>query len=56
MCLACQMEGEWLAYLEHLAQQELPPKPAGDAVEPSRPAAAAAAPASPFTCEELPCE
>lgn len=55
MCLACQMEGEWLAYLEQLAQQELPPKPEVDAVATAKPAAKAA-PASPFVCEELPPE
>ena len=52
MCLACQMEGDWLAYLEHLAQQELPAK--AEAAEPPKPAEPA--PASPFVCEELPPE
>ncbi len=57
MCMACQMEGDWLAYLEHLAQQELPPNPppAADAAEPLKPAPQAG-PASPFVCEELPPE
>ncbi len=35
MCLACQMEADWLAYLEHLAQQELPSDPASEVEEAS---------------------
>jgi len=55
MCLACQMEGEWLAYLEHLAQQELrqEPAPPADAPSPPKPAAKAA---PTFVCEEPPSE
>ena len=55
MCLACQMEGEWLAYLEQLAQQEArqDPVPAADAAAPAKPAAKSS---SPFVCEELPSE
>ena len=51
MCLACQMEGEWLAYLEHLAQQERrqEPAPAVDAAAPQKPGVK---PASTFVCEE----
>ncbi len=57
MCLACQMEGEWLAYLEELARQELPPGPAtaADPAERPKPTQQAAS-ASPFVCEELPSE
>ncbi len=61
MCLACQMEADWLAYLEHLAQQELPqgpaqnPASAADGASPSKPAAQPE-PASPFVCEEQPSE
>lgn len=56
MCLACQMEGEWLAYLEQLSQQE--PAPAADAAAPPKPAKSPAksVPPSPFVCEEPPSE
>ena len=54
MCLACQMEGEWLAYLEQMAQRELPPDPEAAAAGPSQPAKPA--PASRFICEEQPPE
>jgi len=46
------MEGEWLAYLEQLAQQESAPAPEAGAPKPD----AKPTPASPFVCEELPSE
>jgi len=62
MCLACQMEDElWVAYLEHMAQQEKAAAPAADPA-PATPSAAATTPpaktqpASPFVCEEQPSE
>ena len=54
MCLACQMEGEWLAYLEQLAQQEAQQGPA--TVAPSPAAAATPAPGARFVCDEPPPE
>ena len=53
MCLACQMEGEWLAYLEQLAQQARERAPAADAAAAPKPAAKET---TPFVCEELPSE
>ena len=55
MCLACQMEGEWLAYLEQLAQREprTEPAPPADAASPPKPAAK---PTPNFVCEEPPSE
>jgi len=55
MCLACQMEGEWLAYLEQLAQQERQPEaaPPADAALPPKPTAKVA---PTFVCEEPPSE
>jgi hypothetical protein len=49
------MEGEWLAYLEQLAQQEASrePAPAADVAAATKPGAS---PTAPFVCEELPPE
>jgi hypothetical protein len=53
MCLACQMEDElWVAYLDHVAQQEK--NTAAEASEPRTPAKAE--PAAAFACEEPPSE
>ncbi len=55
MCLACQMEGEWVAYLEQLAQEERRQKqaPPTDAAAAPKPDAKAA---PTFVCEEPPSE
>jgi hypothetical protein len=54
------MEGEWLAYLEHLAQRERAeqelrqePAPVSDAAAPAK---CRAKSVSPFVCEEPPSE
>jgi hypothetical protein len=49
MCLACEMEGEWLAYLAAMARSETPSEQ--EPGEPAKPVVTRP-PAAPFVCEE----
>ena len=53
MCLACEMEGEWLAYLAAMARSETPSEqaPGAEPGEPAKPVVTRP-PAVPFVCEE----
>jgi len=53
MCLACEMEGEWLAYLAAMARSETPSEqaPGAEPGEPAKPVVTRP-PAAPFVCEE----
>lgn len=53
MCLACEMESEWLAYLAAMARDERPSaqEPGTAPVDPARPAVKRPS-APPFVCEE----
>ncbi|HEU5273756.1 MAG TPA: hypothetical protein VFU97_08850 [Xanthobacteraceae bacterium] len=53
MCLACEMESEWLAYLAAMARDDRPSaqEPGTAPADPARPAVKRPS-APPFVCEE----